>query len=123
MLAVRRGAIVALASVALPFGATACNAERKQQCDTLLAAMKPLDQGTPSSAMVDTVHKQIAAMTFQDATLGIYAKNYGATLTILANTLQLQEGASPPDGTADVVKQNLQKVRTDRDDVQRYCAQ
>jgi hypothetical protein len=121
MVALRRDASVALALVAL--ATTACDAERKQQCDTLLAAMKPLDEGTPSSAMVDSVHKQISSMTLQDQTLSIYAKNYGATLTILANTLQLQEGTSPPDGTADAVKQNLKKVRTDREDVQRYCAQ
>jgi hypothetical protein len=121
MVALRRDARLALAVLAL--AATACNAERKQQCDTLLGAMKPLDQGTPSSATVDAVHKQIASMTLQDQTLSIYAKNYGATLTILANTLQLAEGTSPPDGTADVVKQNLKKVRTDREDVQRYCSE
>jgi len=118
-----RDATLALATVALALAVGGCNAERKQECDSLLAAMKPLDQGTPSSATVDAVHKQISAMTFQDQTLGIYAKNYGATLTILANTLQLQEGANPPDGTADVVKLNLKKARTDRDDVQRTCAQ
>lgn len=121
MVALRRDASLALTLLAL--AATACNAQRKQECDALLGAMKPLDQGTPSSATVDAVHKQISALSLQDQTLGIYAKNYGATLTILANTLQLAEGTSPPDGTAGVVKQNLEKVRTDRDDVQRYCSQ
>ena len=84
--------------------------------------MKPLDEGTPASSVVDAVHTQVGAMTFKDQPLGIYAENYGKTLTVLANTLQLQESSSPPDGTADVVKKNLQKARTDKQDVQRYCA-
>ena len=62
-------------------------------------------------------------MHFQDSTLGIYAKNYGETLIVLSNTLALKEGASPPDGTDEVIKQNLAKARTDASDVRRYCAQ
>lgn len=103
--------------------ASACNPERKQQCDALLAAMKPLSDGMPTSSTVEAVQKQIAAMTFQDQPLGIYAKNYGATLAVLASTLKLQEGPSAPDGTADVVKEHLKKARTNRDDVQRYCSE
>ena len=57
MVALRRDASLALALLAL--AAAACNAERKQQCDTLLAAMKPLDQGTPSSA-TDDVGRRMA---------------------------------------------------------------
>jgi hypothetical protein len=116
---IRSLALAALLAVATG----ACNAERKQQCDALLAAMKPLDQGNPSADTVDAVHKQVASMTFQDQPLGIYAKNYGATLTVLANTLRLQQDPSAPDGTAVAVKQNLEKARTDRADVERYCAQ
>lgn len=101
----------------------ACNEERKQECDRFLDAMKPLDQGIPTQAVVDSVAKQVAAIHFQDEPLGIYAKNYGQRLTILSNTLALKEGPSPPDGTDDVIKQNLAKARTDASDVRRYCAQ
>jgi hypothetical protein len=116
---ISRLAAVALVAVA----ASGCNAERKQQCDALLTAMKPLDQGTPTADLVDTVRKRVAGLTVDDQPLHIYATNYGQTLTVLANTLRLQEGTNAPDGTAAVVKQNLEKARTDRADVQRYCAQ
>ena len=121
MAALRRPIGVALAVLAL--ASAACNAERKQECDALLAVMPPLDQGTPASAAVDAVHKQVAAMTFQDQPLGIYAKNYGERLTILSNTLKLQEGADAPDGTVDEIKRDLKAARTDREDVARYCAE
>jgi hypothetical protein len=101
----------------------ACNEQRKQECDRFLDAVKPLDQGPPTQAVVDSVAKQVAGIHFQDAPLGIYAKNYGERLTILSNTLGLKEGSSPPDGTDDVIKQNLAKARTDASDVRRYCAQ
>ena len=103
-----------------------CNTARKQECDKFLAAMKPLEDGTPAANTVDRVQKDIGAMTFEDQPLSVYAKNYGATLTILSNTLKLKAAPGPgsaPDGTDDVIKQNLKKVRTDRDDVQRYCSQ
>jgi hypothetical protein len=113
-----------LAPVAmLALAVSACNAERKQQCDGLLDAMKPLDQGTPTAAAVEAVRKQVGGMAFTDQPLRIYAQNYGQTLTVLAGTLHLQESPEAPDGTAAVVKQNLEKARTDRADVQRYCAQ
>jgi hypothetical protein len=99
-----------------------CNSARKQECDKFLAAMKPLDEGTPAADTVERVQRDVGAMSFQDEPLGVYAKNYGATLTILSNTLKLKTGGAPPDGTDDVIKQNLKKARTDRDDVQRYCA-
>jgi len=63
---------------------------------------------------------------FQDQPLAVYAKNYRATLTVLSSTLKLQATAGPdgpPDGTADVIKQNLKDARTDYDDVSRYCSQ
>jgi hypothetical protein len=100
-----------------------CNAERKQECDKFLAATKPLDQGTPTVEMVESVKKQIGAIQFTDQTLGIYAKNYDKTLGILSGTLQLKASPNPPDGTDDVIKKNLKSARTDASDVQRYCAQ
>ena len=111
--------VVGLAALA----ATGCDSERKQECSQFLSAMKPLEDGTPSADTVDSVSKQVAAVKFQDQPLGVYAKNYAATLTVLSNTLKLKAGGSPPDGTDDVIKQNLKEARTDREDVQRYCAQ
>jgi hypothetical protein len=107
----------------LTISVVACNSARKQECDRFLGAMKPLDEGMPSADTVDRVQKDVGAMAFQDEPLGVYAKNYGATLTILSNTLKLKAGPTPPDGTNDVIKENLKKARTDRDDVQRYCSQ
>ena len=54
-----------------------------------------------------------------------YAKNYKKTLDRLSNTLKLKAtaGPDPPDGTDEVIKQNLKDARTDSDDVARYCAQ
>ncbi len=100
-----------------------CDDARKQECDKLLTAMKPLDQGTPTAETVDTVSKQIDAMTFTNQPLGVYAKNYKATLGVLSNTLKLKAGGQAPDGTDDVIKQKLKEARTDREDVQRLCAQ
>jgi len=111
------------AAALLAVAASACNAERKQQCDALLGAMKPIDQGTPSADTVDSVRKQVGALSLQDQPLRIYAQNYGQTLTVLASTLRLQQDPGAPDGTSAVVKQNLEKARTDRADVERYCAQ
>ena len=109
--------------VAFVFLAGACNEQRKQECSSFVDALKPLDQGMPTQAVVDSVRKQVAAIHFQDEPLGIYAKNYEERLTILSNTLALKEGPSPPDGTDDVIKQNLAKARTDASDVRRYCAE
>jgi hypothetical protein len=99
-----------------------CNAERKQDCDALLAAMKPLEQGTPSVEVVDGVSKQIAGLQLHDDTLRIYAKNYRETLGVLSSTIALKASANAPDGTDDVVKQKLKAARTDAADVARYCA-
>jgi hypothetical protein len=104
-------------------GAGGCNEQRKQECDRFLAATKPLDQGTPTVEMVESVKKQVDGIQFTDQTLGIYAKNYKATLTVLSSTLQLKASPNPPDGTDDVIKKNLKSVRTDAADVQKYCAQ
>jgi hypothetical protein len=101
---------------------SACNAERKQECDRFIDATKPLDKGVPTSDAVDSVSKQVSAMTFQDETLGIYAKNYLETLKVLSSTLKLKEEPSPPDGTDGVIKEKLKTARTQASDLQRYCA-
>jgi hypothetical protein len=116
--------VVAMAVTAA--GATGCNAERKQECDRLLSAMTPLQGDAPSADAVDRVNDGVGAVQFQDQPLAVYAKNYRATLTVLSSTLKLQATAGPdgpPDGTADVIKQNLKDARTDYDDVSRYCSQ
>jgi hypothetical protein len=101
----------------------ACNPERKQECDKFLAAMKPLDLGTPSAEAVDGVKKEVAALDLQDQPLHIYAENYQNTLTVLSTTLRLKDDPSAPDGTDDVIKTHLKEARADSQDVQRYCAQ
>jgi len=103
-----------------------CNEERKQECDKLLTAIRPLKEGTPTSAIVDHVAADVSAISFQDQPLGVYATNYKQTLTVLGSTLKLKEGAASadavPDGTEDVIKKNLAVARTDDDDIARYCA-
>ncbi len=116
--------VVPLAFAAVALGA--CNQERKQECDKLLSAMSPLQTGTPTDEEVDRVNQGVRGIQLVDQPLGVYAKNYRATLTVLSNTLKLQSTAGPdgpPDGTNDVIKQNLNEARTDFDDVSRYCAQ
>ncbi len=109
-------------TLALVGALAACNSERKQECDKFLTAIKPLDRGTPSAETVDHVQHEIDTISYEDQPLGIYAKNYSATLSVLSNTLKLQASPSPPDGTDDVIKTNLKEARTDRDDITRYCA-
>jgi hypothetical protein len=123
------GARAALAAVACSFALTclaACDEERKQECDKILAAMRPLKEGTPTSAAVDKVKADVAAIQLQDQPLGVYAKNYEKTLSVLSNTLKLKENApsadAVPDGTEGVIKKNLAEARTDDDDISRYCA-
>jgi hypothetical protein len=113
---------VALVS-ALAAGISGCNAERKAECDRFLDAMKPLADGLPSADAVDRVQSTVAGIHFQDQPLGVYAKNYAATLAVLSNTLKLKESPSPPDGTDDVIKAKLKEARTDAEDTARYCAQ
>jgi hypothetical protein len=110
-------------SIVAALALAACDSQRKQECEKLLAAMRPLDQGTPTAATADAVRAQVAALQPQDKPLAVYAKNYAGTLTVLSNTLRLKESGSAPDGTEDVVRSNLKKASTDREDVQRYCAQ
>jgi hypothetical protein len=115
------GGLAAVAVIAI--ATSGCDAERKQECSQFLGAMKPLDEGTPSSDTVDSVSKQVASIKFQDQPLGVYAENYRKTLTVLSNTLKLKASGTAPDGTDDVIKKNLSEARTDKDDVQRYCSQ
>ncbi len=100
----------------------ACDDARAKECDALLGAMKPLDQGTPTADTVRGVMKQLDGLALHDQPLAVYAKNYRQTLTVLAATLDLAAGSSAPDGTQDVIKKNLKEARTDRDDVQRLCS-
>lgn len=108
---------------ALVLGAAGCDNERKEDCDKFLAAMKPLDEGTPTADAIERVQKEVAALKLRDQPLGVYAKNYLDTLAVLAGTLRLKEGPSPPDGTDDVIKAKLKEARTDKADAIRYCAQ
>jgi hypothetical protein len=101
----------------------ACDEARKQECDALLGAMKPLDaSGTPTGGTVDGVMEQVDGLKLQNQALAVYAKNYHQTLTVLSATVKLKAGSSAPDGTDDVIKKYLQEARTDRDDVQRLCS-
>jgi hypothetical protein len=116
--------LAAAGAAALIVAATgACNPERKQECERFSAAMRPLEQGTPSADLVDGVRAQVERLNLEDQTLTIYAKNYVQTLTVLASTLRLKSDPDAPDGTDDVIKTRLQSARTDADDLAHYCAQ
>jgi hypothetical protein len=112
-----------MAIVVTAMATPACSQERKQQCDKFLAAMKPLDEGTPSAEVVDRVRQEVQALNLEDQPLHIYATNYQNTLTVLASTLRLKADPSAPDGTDEVIKTHLREARVDREDVTRYCAQ
>jgi hypothetical protein len=107
-------------------GPTACNEERQQECDKFLAAIRPLKDSAPSSAVVDKASADVSAIAFQDQPLGVYAKNYKQTLSVLSSTIKLKENApnadAVPDGTQDVIQKTLAKARTDDADIARYCA-
>lgn len=104
-------------------GGGGCDKTRKLECDKFLGAMKPLEQqGTPTAETVDTVAQQVKAIAFQDEPLQVYAENYAKKLTVLSSTLKLKADGAAPDGTDDVIKKYLAGVRTDHDDIQRYCA-
>jgi hypothetical protein len=81
-----------------------------------------LDQGTPSADQVERVQHEVDGLKFQDQPLGVYAKNYTSTLTVLSSTLKLKDGPAPPDGTDDVIKAKLKEARADKVDAQRYCS-
>lgn len=122
-MSILRGSLpVAFAALAALGNVAACNAERQQECDKFLAAMKPLDQATLAADSVERVRAGVAGIQFQDEPLREYARNASATLTVLSNTLELQAGDAAPDGTNDVVKDKLKEARGERDDVARYCS-
>ncbi|MGA7123175.1 MAG: hypothetical protein WBY94_23950 [Polyangiaceae bacterium] len=118
-----RNQLAAMAIVAGALAVGGCNAQRRQECDRFVAAMKPLDDGTPTADLVDHVHQDVQALNLEDQPLHIYATNYQNTLTVLASTLRLKADPSAPDGTDDVIKTRLKEARTDSEDVRRYCAQ
>jgi hypothetical protein len=101
--------------------AIACNDQRKQECDRFVAAMKPLEKGTPTPEVVESVDKQVEGLHLQDTTLSIYAKNYREKLGVLSSTLKLRAGPNPPDGTEAVIQANLKAARTDASDIAKYC--
>ena len=113
--------VLAAAASVLVFGG--CNPERKAECDRLMAAMKPVSDTVPTADGVDSVKASVSSIKFQDQTLGVYAKNYSQTLTVLSSTLRLKTTPDAPDGTDDVIKRNLAEARTDAKDTARYCAQ
>lgn len=112
-----------LLAAALLGTTSGCNNERKQECEKFLSVIKPIDDSPPSSATLDRMKSDLSAIRFQDQPLGIYAQNYVHTLTVLSGTTKLKESSAAPDGTDDLLKTQLKKARTDRDDLQRYCSQ
>jgi len=113
-------------SVVLVLGVLAlagCNSERKQECDKLLTALKPIDEASPSSSTLGRMKSDVAAIHLQDQPLSVYAHNYEHLLTVLEGTTKVKEGSSPPDGTDDLLRTQLKKARTDRDDITWYCSQ
>lgn len=100
-----------------------CNGTRKQECDQLISAMKPLTKGTPSVELVDIARRNIAAIQFQDEPLHEYASSTKTTLSTLSDTIRLQTTPSPPDGTDDLIKVKLKEVTGEIDEVTRYCAE
>jgi hypothetical protein len=113
----------AAAFVLATLGASiACNSERKAECDRFVEAMKPLDEGVPSPDAVERVQKSVEGLKLEDQPLGVYAKNYAATLTVLSSTLKLKATGAAPDGTDDVIKEKLKEARTDKADTERYCS-
>ena len=109
---------------AVVFGAAvACNAEKKQECDQVLTALKPLESPPPSADAVDRMRTALAAIQYQDQPLREYASSAKTTLQVLGNALETQAAPSPPDGTDDLVKARLKEALGERDDVARYCAQ
>jgi hypothetical protein len=104
-------------------GSIACNPWREKECDKLLGAMKPIDEGTPSTEAVSRVSKEVEGLSLEDQPLHIYATNYQTTLTVLSSALSLRATAEPPDGTDELIQTRLKEARAARADVQRYCSQ
>jgi hypothetical protein len=117
-------ALTTAALAACAAGAMAsCNNQRKQECERFLAAMPTFDAAPASLETVRHARDAIEAIAFEDEPLREYAKTTKATLAVLSNTLSVSNSPSPPEGTDDVIKQQLKEARTNRDDVVRYCSQ
>jgi|HubBroStandDraft_2_1064218.scaffolds.fasta_scaffold301194_2 hypothetical protein len=102
---------------------TACNAERKKECDQLISALAPLDDEAPTSASIARLRSAIDAQTLEDQPLHEYASTLKSTLEVLWSTLAVKEAPSPPDGTDDVVKAKIKQAKAARDDVTHYCSE
>jgi hypothetical protein len=111
-----------LAALAIGTIVGGCNAERKQECDRFLSALKPLES-KPSADEVDRMQTSLLSAQFQDQPLREYGASTKATLQVLANSLKTQAAPDAPDGTDDLVKAKIKEARGERDDVARYCSQ
>jgi len=123
---VARAGLVGVCACATMVFLAGCDSQRKQDCAKFLPAMSGMATGVPSVETVDQVLTSVGGIQFADEPLKEYATNYKNTLTVLSNTLKLKSSAGPdgpPDGTEDVIKQNLKEARTDFDDISRYCSQ
>jgi hypothetical protein len=118
-----KATVAAVATLAGFLSLASCNPQRQQDCEKFVSTMKEIDEGTPNAATVDRINKAVEALQIQDQPLQIYAENYRNTLSGLSSSLRLNESPSPPDGTDDVIKNQLKVARTDSRDVQRYCSQ
>jgi hypothetical protein len=123
---VARAGLVGVCACATMVFLAGCDSQRKQDCAKFLPAMSGMETGVPSVETVNQVLTSVGGIQFADEPLKEYATNYKNTLTVLSNTLNLKSSAGPdgpPDGTEDVIKQNLKEARTDFDDISRYCSQ
>ncbi len=102
---------------------SACDTERKKECDQLTPALKPLDDPKPSSDAIGRLRGALEALALEDQPLREYVRTTKGILVVLSSTLVLDEGPLPPDGTDEVVKAKLKEARTVRDDIAHYCAQ
>ena len=118
---VPRAAPAPCVAIAIAVLVVACNAERQQECAKLQAALQPLGQA-PSAETVKRVHDAVAAIQFQDEPLHEYATSAAATMTVLANTMDLQADPSAPDGTNDVLAAKLKELAGEQAEVTRYCS-
>lgn len=112
---------LAASAIAGTLSFVACDAQRQQECGKLQAALKPLGDA-PSAEAVRRAHDAVSAIQFTDEPLHEYAKSAAATMTVLANTMDLQADPSAPDGTNDVVKAKLRELAGEQAEVTRYCS-
>jgi hypothetical protein len=113
---------VALGAGILAIG-TACNTERKKECDELISVLTPLDDEAPTSASIARLRSAIDAQKLDDEPLHEYAGTLKSTLEVLWSTLAVKEAPSPPDGTDDVLKAKIKQAKAARDDIAHYCSE